>query len=599
MGVEDPSRLIDGALSGAIQHRCAVAFLDVVDFSSQMGVDEQETYARWKRVSHRVLRPLLQAHSGRFVKSTGDGLLATFEAPYNAVAWARAVQREARIRGEGLRLRIGLHLGEVIEDADHDVFGETVNIAARLETRALPGSILLSRAILDALPSAQDLFLKPTGPLRLKNIRADIEAFHLATDARDLRALKLSNAASRLPSIAVLPFAAEPASQVFAEGLLDDLISSLSGVQELNVIARSSVKALGSASAFDTRTVGETLGVDYLVTGALQHRNDRLRARIEVIDAQTSDMIASNRMDFAEEDIFDIQDRFLQEIVALVAPEVKRATLARARRKPPGNHSAYEATLRAIDKVASLERKDFEAARVYLEAAIEADHEFPTPLAWLARWFTLRVGQGWSEDPAADSAAALRAAQQAIRLDRRNALALATFGHVTAYTTRDYDTAINYLDRAVAAGPNNAIARTLRSVTLSFMGRVDEARFEAESALQLSPFDDQLFQFFAFLALACYCGDAFEDAARWAERSLAENPNYTNAQKLLVVSRAALGEVAAARSAAKVLLAAEPRFTTAAYSEGRPPFAEPHRTQNLIKHFTLAGIPEGPAESNP
>ncbi|WP_157960233.1 adenylate/guanylate cyclase domain-containing protein [Albibacillus kandeliae] len=568
---------------------CAIAFLDIVGFSKLMSSDELTTFDQWETLRFGLVMPLLEAHGGTFVKSTGDGVLATFATAAAALAWATALQREARARGEGLRMRIALNFGAVIHDAEGDIYGDSVNVAARLEHHARPGGIVITRELRDRLSDTSDLQLAPAGTLRLKNIEKPVEAWYLTVDARSF-ADQVTRSGQRLPSIAVLPFSSDMEDPYFLNGVVDDLIASLGGVQELDVIAQSSVRALGAHAELGPSDIGEALGVDYLVCGSLQRSPGHLRTEVELIETRTGMVVTTERSRFAADALFHVQDQLIEKIVAMIAPEVKRDTLRRALRRPPGNFTAYEQMLRALDKVSSLNRTDFEAARTYLEAAIAADPGFANPHAWLARWYTIRVGQGWSEDPAADSAAALASAQRAIRLDRRNALALASFGHVTAYTARDYDTAIDYLDRAVAAGPNNPIAHTLRSVTLSFLGRGEEARQEAEKALRLSPFDEQLFQFFSFLALACYVNGTYDEAERWGRRSLAENPNYSNTIKVLVVATSAAGDLDAARLHAEHLMRVEPDFRLSRYRKGRPPFAEDWRTDALIEHFRAAGI---------
>lgn len=591
MDGKETLRLAEVRRTEARYESCAIAVLDVVGFSQLMSGDERTTYDRWNDLRTGLVLPTLAEHDGTFVKSTGDGILATFATAQAALGWAMAVQRAARGSGDGLRMRIALHFGDVIRDAADDIFGDCVNITARLEQHARPGGIVLTREIRDGLTDADTLQLAPAGALRLKNISASVEAWHLAVDARSF-ATPAAPRGHRLPSIAVMPFSSDTNEPFFSNGVVDDLIASLGGVQELNVIAQSTVKALGPHRDLDPRDLGDALGVDYLVTGALQRSPVHLRTEIELVEAQSGRVVTTDRTSFEVDELFHVQDRLIEKIVALVAPEVKRDTLMRALRKPPDNFSAYEQMLRALDKVSSLDRADFEAARQHLEDAIAADPEFANPQAWLARWHTIRVGQGWSDDPAGESAKALAAARRAIRLDRRNALALATYGHVTAYTARDYDTAINYLDRAVAAGPNNPVAHALRSVSLSFLGRSDEARSACETALRLSPFDEQLFQFFSFLALAYYVSGAYAEAARWAHRGLAENPNYTNTLKILVVATSAAGDVKTARAHTARLLKAEPGFRLARYRNGRPPFPEAHRTMSLIQHFRAAGVPD-------
>lgn len=569
--------------------RCSVAFLDVVGFSTQMGADEQATFNRWTDLKNDLIVPCILAHGGEFIKALGDGVLAAFPRAEQAMSWAVEVQKKARSQGQSMTMRIALGFGDVIRDADGDLVGDCVNITSRLEQRSYSGGVIVTQDFRNELPNELEYQLRATGPLRLRNISRDIHAFHVMIDGRHFAS---TPRASRLPSIAVLPFETDEEKAVFSSGVVDDIIVSLGGVQELNVIAQSTVKALGEHRYIDPREIGETLGVDYIVTGTIQKSRVAMRAETKLLDALTGEVLSTDRSVFKIDELFQVQDKYVERIIALAAPEVKRAALERALRKPPGNFTAYEHMLRALDKVSSFDRAEFNEARHDLNAAIDADPYFSNPRAWLARWYTMCVGQGWSDDPVADSQLALATAKKAMRLDRRNALALASYGHVHAYTERDYDTAINYLDRAVAAGANNAIAHSLRSVTLSFLGRSTEAIEAAEKALRLSPFDEQLFQFFSFLALAHYAHGNFGDAIAWGQRSLAENPNYTNTLKIIIISKAAAGDVAGARELAARLLTMEPGFSLARYRNGRQPFKDDGRTEKLLEHFGLAGIPD-------
>ncbi len=553
-----------------------------------MSSDEQATFNRWIGLKNDLIVPSILQNGGEFIKSLGDGVLAAFQSPDQALAWAVDLQKKARTRGQSMTMRIALGFGEVIRESDGDLAGDCVNTTARLEQRSKAGGVIITKQLRDALTEDVNHKLHATGPLRLHNISKDVHAFHVLLDGRSFAH---TPRVGRLPSIAILPFESNEEEAYFSNGVVDDIIVSLGGVQELNVIAQSSVRALGEHKHIDPREIAENLGVDFIVSGAIQKSRVAMRAETKLLDALTGEIISTDRSVFKIDELFLVQDKYIEKIVALVAPEVKRATLERALRKPPGNYTAYEHMLRALDKVSSFDRARFEEAKLQLDAAITADPDFANPYAWLARWHTINAGQGWSTDPMCESKMALEAAQKAIRLNRRNALALASYGHVLAYTIRDYDTAINYLDRAVSAGPNNAIAHSLRSVTLSFLGRTTEAISAAEKAIRLSPFDEQLFQFFSFLALAHYADGNFESAISWAQRSMAENPNYTNTLKIITISKVAVGDFEGAKLSAAMLLQKEPKFSLEQYQKGPLPFKEAWRSEKLLEHYRLAGIP--------
>lgn len=568
----------------------AIAFLDIVGFSALMGANERATYDRWEALRDQLILPQVDAQGGTYVKSTGDGLLATFPSGDQAFDWATAVQRAARSNGEGLSLRIGMHFGPVIVDPTGDIYGDCVNIAARLEGHALPGGILTSAALLATLQEDRRQEAIPAGQLQLKNISKRVQAFHIETDARQFSRVAYPGKASRLPTLAVLPFDHEAGEKTYARAIVDHIIASLTGVQEVSVISHSSVRTLGPIQDLDPLRVGEALGVDFVVRGSLARVAERLRTDVELVDLVEKEVINAQQAFFKVDDLFEAQNTLTEQIVALTAPEVKRATLERALREPPENFSAYENMLQASELMSSLNQTSFERAYGVLQTSISADPRFSAPRAWLARWHTLRVGQGWSEDPERDTELAAENAQAAIRLDRRNALALATYGHVCAYTQGDYDTAIDYLNRAASTGPNNALVRALRSATLSFLGEGAAAVTEVEKALRLSPFDEQLFQFYSFLALAQYVAGDPQEATRWARRSLAENPNYTNTLKILTVSLAAAGQVNQARDTAEKLRRHDATFAPSRYLSGRPPFKDQALVAQLVAHFRAAGL---------
>lgn len=565
--------------------RRAVAFADVVGFSALMGRDERAAFQRWNRLKSEIILPAMRRAGGIYVKSTGDGLLATFETPDFAIEWSAEVQRGARQYGEGLQFRIALNWGDVIVH-DDDISGDCVNIAARLEKFAAPGGVVMTDVFRDGLSAPEALDLKALGRLELRNINRRVVAFQFFSDARATHSEVRS--ATRLPSVAVLPFEADESSQILAKGLFNEIIVSLAGMNELTVISRSSALAVGANGGADAREAGRALDVAYVLSGVVEGAGPLKRATLELMETESGVRLLTESVSLSENDIFGPHNEIVRLVASRIVPEVRQSELAHALSKPADNFSAYEHLLRALDLISGLDRAAFMEARSHLDLALADDPNYAMARAWSARWRTLAVGQGWSDEPTLEYEAAVADARAAIRTERRNSLALATFGHVHAYLSGDYDTAISYLDRAVGAGPNDAIARILRSGTLSFLGRATEAREEAAVALRLSPFDAHLFQFYGFMALACYVCDDFPEAIRWAHRSLAENPNYTHTLKVLVVSQAAAGDIGAASVSHVRLMRRDPRFDPKQYFTARRPFAERARIETLVKRFAAA-----------
>ncbi len=362
-------------------------------------------------------------------------------------------------------------------------------------------------------------------------------------------------------------------------------------MNDLTVISRSSTLAFANQPA-DPDTLAAVLGVRYVVTGIVRHAGRRCRLSAELLDTQDGQVVASFSRDFSEADIFDVQDEIVEATLLHLLPGLRAAERRRSTRIAPASFTAYDSYLRALDLIGNLEVDAFREARDHLQSAMDGDPTFSPPFAWAARWHGLNVGQGWSDDPAADSQQAATFAQQAIRIDEANARALATFGHIQAYLFGDFETAISYFDRARRADPNSSTAWLLSSVTLSSIGRVDEAIKSAERALRLSPFDPHLFQFYVFLGIVHYDAEQYDSAVKWLSMGLAENPRYTSGLRTLMVAHEALGQHDAAHAAAERLLVLEPRFSLSRFRKSHRLYSDPTKAELFFTRLRQAGLPE-------
>ncbi|HEY0439703.1 MAG TPA: adenylate/guanylate cyclase domain-containing protein, partial [Xanthobacteraceae bacterium] len=468
----------------------AIAFVDIVGYSILMASDETRTHRRWMEILNEIIRPQADQHRGRIVKSTGDGVLAEFPSAFDAVEWARQVQRAVHAPSDDasapmLALRIAVHLGDVIA-TDEDIYGDNVNVAARLQEYAAPGGIVLSETIYDLVRGSITAAAQDLGAIELKNLDKPVKAYALAPEVENIRVPARPRLAT-LPSIAVLPLinaGGNPADDYFSDGIVEDITLSLAGLRELMVISRGSTLAYRGRHP-DPREVGRALGVRYVLGGSVRRSEKHMRVSVELSDATTGASLWGERAEVAPGELFDVQDRIVGRIVAGIAPNVRAAELRTAMRKRPENFTAYDCTLRALHIVNSLDKATFLQARDYLDKAMQEDPNFAMPTAWAARWHSLYVGQGWSEAPTQDAAKAVELAARAIEMDAQNALALATYGHLRSYLFRDYDTALVYFDRALAASPSHSLAWLLSSATLSYVGRSEEAVRHAEHALRL------------------------------------------------------------------------------------------------------------------
>lgn len=580
-----------------MRERIAIVFADIVGYSRLMATDEARTYSAWMEVLSRLLRPEAEKAQGRIVQVMGDGVLAEFGDAADALAWAEAAQRGLRERpalaadDTPLALRIAIHRGEVTRNGDN-IFGEDVNTAARLQEHAEPGGILLSAAARAELGRHWARPMRDLGYLALKNIDRPVQGF--AVGATPPPAVTpASPGGAVLPSIAVLPFRTPPddaEDAYFAEGVVEDIIVSLAGLRELTVIARSSTAAACTATR-DVREIGGMLGARYVLGGSVTRRGGRVRVAAELAETAEGSTLWVERAEAPTAALFDLQDRLVERVVAGLAPQLRQAELLRALRKRPGNITAYDWWLRAIDLMGSLDRERFLGARTALDRALEADPHFAMAAAWSAQWCTLAVGQAWAEDTAAISERAAVMARRALAADPGNALALALAGHLHAYLLRDPAGALAHFEAALVACPNLARAWMYSAATLSYLGRGGEAVQHAERAMRLSPMDQWRFQFSCFRGLAHYANNEPEAALHWLAVSFAENPNYISTPKLLAAANAASGRIAAAEAAARLLLEREPGFRIGPYMRARQPFHDRRIAERFRNDLARAGLP--------
>jgi adenylate cyclase len=394
------------------------------------------------------------------------------------------------------------------------------------------------------------------------------------------------------PSIAVLPFRryqTDSEDSYFADGIVDVIIHALAALKELFVIARGSTLGYGGAT-LDVRKIGHELGVRYLLYGSVSRSGGRIRISTELSDTETGNVVRADQYDGDFADLFGLQDRIAASVVNTIAPNVRERELARVLRKHPQNMTAYDFVLQAIDLLYRLDAVSFSRAGDLLQQAIAHDPGYAPAHSYAALWHLFRVGETRSTDPKADAAAAETRAAAAIEREGDDAQALAIYGHARSYLHRDYATALQFLDRAIAAGPSSAIAWSLSSATVGFMSNGAEAVRRAEQAVRLSPLDARTFLHEAFLARAHYVAGDHEQALVWSRRAVARNTAYASSSRTLIGTLVALGRLDEAAEAAHDFLQHHPSFRVGAYAR-RCPFQGPVLDQ-WIANLRRAGLPE-------
>lgn len=580
------------------RHTVAIAFADVVGYSTLMAADEDGTYGRWMALLRGLIEPETERCRGRIVDVLGDGVLAGFQNASDAVAWARAIQHSVRADLEAASstdpvpvvLRIGIHVGDVFE-SNSQIFGDAVNFAARLQSHAAPGGIVISERVWDALDTSARVDLRDLGHADLKGFHKRARLFAIETEL--VRVTVPIQTGAGLPSLAVLPLLDQDGDTEdahFGDGFAEDVGMSLAGLHELFVVSPAS-SAIFRGRQPDPREVGRALGVRYTLLGRMRRISEGYGISVQLCDTHSGETLWGERARIGRGEIFDLQDEVARKIAIGLAPQVRSAELQRAMRKAPESLTAYDRMLRALYTIASADYDTFERARSYLAEAMVEEPDFALPVAWAARWHSVRIGRGWSQNPDDDALQALELAMRATSIDRTNALALATLGHMNTMLRRDSDAALQCFSQALAACPNHPLVWTLSSATLAYLGKGEEAVRRAEQGLRLSPHDPMRYSQLMFLGIAHYASGSFDEAVRWQRRSLAENPLHGATLLLLAAALAAAGSQEDARQAAARFMAVRPGFSLEVYSRTRLPFFEPGLREAFAAHLQQAGLP--------
>jgi adenylate cyclase len=585
--------------SRSVRKRSAVMFFDVVGYTRLMETDEEQTHRALMQIRSVFLGPTLASSRGHMIKETGDGFLATFDDPVDALNCALQIQNHlgklavdtptsAQIWG-----RIALNFSDTIVE-EHDVFGSGVNIAARLQNLAEPGCIIMSEAFMGLVREQVKLPVIDLGDLHLKNVREPVRAYSVRVAAEPARSGPLLDARDESrPSIAVLPFqyrSEDAADRYFAEGIVDDIVRALAGLKQLFVISRAS--ALGFRGAgVDGQSAAAKLGVRYLLSGNVHRWAGKLRIGTELSDTATGTVLWAERFDGDVADLFELQDRISLQVVATVAPHVRERELQRTMRKHPESMDAYDLVLQAIELLYRMDYPQFSRARGLLQQAIVLDPAYAPAHAYAAQWHIHRVAQGWSQSLHADGQEAARLAAAAIDLDRHDGLALALHGHARSFLLKDYQAGRVFLDRALVASPNCALAWTLSSCTRTYLGDTKTAIEMAKYGLRLSPLDPLIFFYLHNLGMANYVDGDYDEAVLCGRNATVYKRDFRANLRVLCASLVALGRIAEAHEAAQVLLEAQPDFTVSDYA-ALCPFQDDDTRRLFLERLRSAGLPD-------
>jgi len=580
------------------RHLTAILAADVVGYMRLSEAAEEPTHQRLMSLRSRLIEPHAHEHGGRIVKHTGDGFLATFDSAAGATHCALSLQRALSAATEDqplafrIAFRMGIHLADIIVEGE-DIFGDGVNIAARLQSYAEPGGVIVSEAIFLQLDEPARALGLDMGEIFLRNHRQPVRVFALGPAAMPVRKIGEEAAGTDArASIAVLPFRMNRVTvnkSYLADGVVDSIIQSLSGLKDLFVISRGSTLEYGRRR-IDPVAVGRKLGVRYVMDGSVALSEGRIRINTELIANENGAVVSADHYDGEVGELFALQDRISLKLVRTIAPHIRERELRQALRKHPQNMTAYDLLLQAVDLLYKMDGDSFARARGLLQQAMVLDPSYAPSFTYAALWHILRVGELGSPDPDGDAKAAVERARAAIERDGNDALALAVYGHVQAYLLRDSVTALRFLDQAIEAGPSVAMAWTMSSAARGFVGNGALAVRHGENGQRLAPADPYRFWHEGILAQAHYIAGDYDQAVSWARSAVAHNPSIRFTLRTLAASLAAADRMTEAANAAARLMLVQPDFCLTAYAP-RCPFAPPILKQ-WIGHLRGAGLPD-------
>ena len=576
----------------------AILAADVVGYSRQMGADEAGTLAALKRHRETIFNPAVAAHNGRIVKLIGDGAIVEFGSVVDAVNCALSVQRSgvsvsgAAARQPTIVLRIGINLGDVIIEND-DVYGEGVNIAARLEPLAEPGGICVSSIVHESIGNRIDVRFQDGGDISVKNIDRPLRVWKWHPAATTLSAAH-SNTAKPEPnsataSIAILPFAnmsGDPEQEYFSDGITEDIITDLSKIAGLTVIARNSSFTYKGRSV-DVRTIGRELGVRSVLEGSIRRAGQRVRITAQLVDAATGGHLWAERYDRDLTDIFEVQDDVTHRIVDALKITLSPAEKARLADVKASDVAAYDCVLRGREFMLGKDktRETFEQAIKFFKKAVELDPNYSQAYACLGFGHMFNYQNRWSDDPDSSLPIAKQYARQAIEQDPNEPLARCVSALAASYE-RDLDLAKSEIDIAISLNPNLALAHNLRGTIRSFSGQPLEAIPEIELAMRLDPALSP--QSLHFLGLANLLAGKYETAAALLRQRIILVPGTDFTRAVLASALGHLGDVDEARRVWHELKEINPKYSFREHFS-RQPFRQ-EDVERIAMGLTKAGL---------
>ncbi len=578
----------------------AILSADVVGYSRLMGIDEAGTLARLKAVRRDLIDPLITAHSGRTVKLMGDGALVEFASAVDAVTCAIEVQKQILERNADspedsrIQFRIGINVGDIIVDGD-DIYGDGVNVAARIQALADPGGIYISRGAAEQVRDKVPIKIETRGEQTVKNIARPIEVFCIIADDRDAIVVAVNKSEIHVqtpmvvdkPSIAVLAFnnmSGDPEQEYFSDGISEDIITDLSKLSELHVIARNSTFNY-KGKGIDVKQVGRDLGVRYVLEGSVRKAGNRVRVTGQLIDAANGEHIWADRFDRDLTDIFAVQDELTREIISALKVKLTPEQKGRLARKNNIDVEAYNLFLRGREQAQLHTKSNNVEARTLLERAIAINPDFAAAHAYVAftRLNDYVIGRGDERS----LQACLEVATRAVAMDDEDPYAHFVFSLILLWH-REYDRAFAEVQRCLALAPSSAEGHLHLASMQYYCGDPSSSIDMLNAYMRLDPFYPELA--LHFLAQAQHSLGQFDAAVATLKLRLERNPNSETAYALLASCYGHLGRIAEGRSAWAEVMRIAPDFSVEQRWRTLP-FRNPDDFEHRVEGLRKAGLP--------
>jgi adenylate cyclase len=582
----------------------AIVASDVAGYSRLMGADEEGTLRQLKMHRKELVDPKITEHRGRIVKTTGDGMLVEFVSFVDAVRCAvdiqrRMLERNAEVAPDRrIQFRVGINVGDIISD-ENDIYGDGVNVAARLEALAEPGGICVSRIVHEQVCDKLDFSFEDMGEQQVKNIARPVRTHRILLNTRcdepisaTASSLRSARPLPQKPSIAVLPFAnmsGDGEQEYFSEGITEDIITNLSHNHSFFVISRTTSFTY-KGPAVDVGKVGRELGVRYVLEGSVRRAGNRVRITAQLIDAATGHHLWADRYDRELADVFAVQDEIARSITGAIAPGIIAAEVRQAQRKDPDQLDAWDRTVRAHWHIRRFTREDLAEARRLLTEAISSDPTNSMAYADLAFARHFEAVFGWGDGPVESHIRLGEAARKAVATDDNDAMAHTALAIFELFSGH-HEEARRRLHRALDLNPNSEFARGYLGASYAFGGDYEAALPHLEEAIRLSPRGLLLVIWHISKGWAALVAERYETAVEFTERAREANPEFPDIYAVLASAYGHLGNTAAAREALHQLLHRMPGLTASDERLARP-FARPADRGRFLEGLTKAGLPE-------